>query len=53
LISRADEQPWTLYPEMPPHLSKDGSRWLIERMVIRNVWMTGDPPVLFGPPRRD
>lgn len=28
-------------------LSRAGERWVIDRMVIRNVWFTGDPSVLF------
>jgi hypothetical protein len=28
-------------------LVRDGVRWAIEHMVIRNVWFTGDPTVLF------
>ena len=30
-------------------LVRDGARWRIRRMVIRNVWHQGDPSVLFGP----
>lgn len=26
---------------------RDGARWVIERMTIRNVWFEGDPAVLF------
>ena len=29
-------------------LSKRGTRWTIDRMHIDNVWMTGDPSVLFA-----
>lgn len=29
-------------------LSRDGDRWVIDRMVIRTVWHDGDPSVLFG-----
>jgi hypothetical protein len=29
-------------------LSKHGDRWTIDRMKIDNVWMTGDPSVLFA-----
>lgn len=29
-------------------LSRDGGRWVIDHMVIRNVWHDGDPAVLFG-----
>jgi hypothetical protein len=32
-------------------LSKDGDRWVIDRMRIDTVWLTGDPSVLF--PRQD
>ncbi len=28
-------------------LSRDGSRWVIDHMLIENVWFTGDPEVLF------
>lgn len=28
-------------------LSRSGSRWVIDRMRIENVWHTGDPAVLF------
>lgn len=28
-------------------LARDGSRWVIERMVIENIWLAGDPTVLF------
>jgi hypothetical protein len=28
---------------------RDGTRWVIEHMVIHNVWFTGDPTVLFPP----
>lgn len=32
---------------------RDGDRWAIERMVIENVWLAGDPTVLFpAPPER-
>ncbi|HEY8547057.1 MAG TPA: nuclear transport factor 2 family protein [Acidimicrobiales bacterium] len=27
----------------------DDGRWVVRRMVIRNVWSAGDPTVLFGP----
>ena len=33
-------------------LVRDGARWVIERMVIENVWYTGDPTVLFPNARR-
>jgi hypothetical protein len=29
-------------------LSREGRRWVIERMRIENVWFTGDPGVLFA-----
>jgi hypothetical protein len=29
-------------------LSRHGDRWIIDRMHIENVWMTGDPSVLFA-----
>jgi hypothetical protein len=29
-------------------LVRGEARWVIERMVIENVWFTGDPAVLFG-----
>jgi hypothetical protein len=32
-------------------LSRHGERWTIDRMHIDNVWMNGDPSVLFGDPR--
>jgi SnoaL-like domain len=28
-------------------LSRDGERWVIEHVLIENVWFTGDPTVLF------
>jgi hypothetical protein len=28
-------------------LSRDGVRWVIDRMVIETVWLEGDPSVLF------
>lgn len=28
-------------------LSRDGERWVIDHMLIENVWFTGDPSVLF------
>ena len=28
-------------------LSRDGERWVIDHMLIENVWLTGDPTVLF------
>jgi hypothetical protein len=31
-------------------LVRDGARWVIERMTIENVWLTGDPTVLFPSP---
>lgn len=27
---------------------RDGSRWLIRRMLIENTWFTGDPVAIFG-----
>ena len=32
-------------------LVRDGSRWLIERLRIENVWYDGEPSVLFPRPR--
>jgi hypothetical protein len=32
------------------NLSKVQDRWLIDHLRIDNVWMTGDPSVLFPPP---
>ncbi|MER5862626.1 nuclear transport factor 2 family protein [Kitasatospora sp. NPDC002040] len=29
-------------------LTRDGSRWLIHRLRIENVWYTGDPTAIFG-----
>lgn len=29
-------------------LVRDGSRWLIRRMLIENTWFTGDPVAIFG-----
>ena len=31
-------------------LSRDGARWVIDRMRIDNVWLDGDPAVLFPEP---
>jgi hypothetical protein len=32
-------------------LSRHGDQWMIDRMQIDNVWMTGDPSVLFAASR--
>jgi hypothetical protein len=29
-------------------LVRDGSRWLIRRMLISNTWLAGDPAAIFG-----
>lgn len=29
-------------------LTRDGARWVIRRMVINNVWLTGNPTAIFG-----
>ncbi|MBO3743270.1 nuclear transport factor 2 family protein [Actinoplanes flavus] len=29
-------------------LVRDGRRWVVRRMVIENVWYTGDPAAIFG-----
>ncbi|AUG78527.1 hypothetical protein CFP65_3742 [Kitasatospora sp. MMS16-BH015] len=29
-------------------LHRDGARWLIHRLRIRNTWYTGDPTAIFG-----
>ena len=34
-------------------LVRDGSRWLIKRLRIENVWYDGEPAVLFPPRRGD
>jgi hypothetical protein len=29
-------------------LARDRERWVIQRMIIENVWYTGDPAAIFG-----
>ncbi|GAA3271934.1 hypothetical protein GCM10020218_014830 [Dactylosporangium vinaceum] len=30
-------------------LIRDGTRWVVRRMRIENIWYTGDPTAIFGP----
>jgi hypothetical protein len=30
-------------------LVRDGSRWVMRKIKINNIWYTGNPPAIFGP----
>lgn len=53
-LQRVDHQQYLLLKNIyTMDLSRNGSRWVIDDMRIDNVWMSGDPRVLFPRPADD